>query len=259
MKVVNSDSIPDTCGKIVDCAYKAERAYLDIGTPSDWLFTDDDVQGYVSESNGRIIVSFRGTERSSIKDIATDLRVIPERIGCGAFAHRGAVHSMSKVWPRVLGYLRKKVAEPDLPKTPIDFTGHSLGGMIAQVFAYVWQSHGNRLGRVVLFGSPAAGSADLSLRIRTSAEMFVQVSHCADKVPRLWTPWLMGYRNDAAEHLYIDRQGGIVRNPSDIHRIQDRLTARWERWRQGKSGLALSIGHHSMRTYRNLIVENSHA
>ena len=237
-----------------DYAALAMRAYPRTMPEDEWrraigkafsaqTFAGGDTQGFICQDRGRTIVSFRGTEISSIEDILTDVSAWPKALACRSKVHQGAYDGVGQVLKEILYHLEAR------KDTPIDIIGHSLGGMKAQILAHLLMKQGFQLGRLVTFGSPPAGNQAFSSSLCTVyRNEFIRVVRCADIVPRLKVLWAKGYRH-ANGLYYIDRKGRNWWAPSSNYQVFDRLTAKAKELRP----LSLDLAHHDISEYHNIL------
>jgi len=93
-------------------------------------FPLEDTQAYLAASDRMIVVAFRGTEPSQIRDWLSDSNtpVIPGPAKKG-LVHLGFSRALASVYPEI----RDKVAEVRTNNQTLWFTGHSLGGALAML------------------------------------------------------------------------------------------------------------------------------
>jgi triacylglycerol lipase len=93
-------------------------------------FPLEDTQAYLAASDRMIVVAFRGTEPSQIRDWLSDSNtpVIPGPAKKG-LVHLGFSRALASVYPEI----RNKVAEVRTNNQTLWFTGHSLGGALAML------------------------------------------------------------------------------------------------------------------------------
>lgn len=178
-----------------------------------------DVQCFVYETSDFVEVLFRGSE--SLQDWIVDFQAIahPNSGDCYGI-HRGFLAAFDSI---KAGLVRELKARGD---KPISYTGHSLGGALAQVAAYVlYPVYGLGASSVITFGSPrwcndkVASSYD-SMYATLGAMKLRWVNHkdVVTDVP----PKALGYKHPDDE-VYLDRRGGVHRSPSRMYKM-------WDRW-----------------------------
>lgn len=166
-------------------------------------FARASTQGFVAQTPSSTIVSFRGTEVDSLRDLLTDLKVqlvSEDSTGQGCLVHKGFLHEIQKVEERVGELLR------DAP-TPVYFTGHSLGAALATLAAFRYQGPGPCW--VYAFGSPRVGNemfcTQLEMKCPNRLHRFVN----SQDVVTLLPTEAMGYEHAGEEH-YICASGKIL-------------------------------------------------
>lgn len=139
-----------------------------------------DAQALVTKFNGCTVVAIRGT--ANFEDVITDMRFMPWRDSeyvDGQWCVAGFLKYTRPLINKIMPTLRGDVY----------FTGHSLGGASASIFAAHCYSMGLRPAGLVTFGEPRpgfAGLADLVSRIR--GYRFAIDGDPVDDVPP-WTPF----------------------------------------------------------------------
>jgi hypothetical protein len=108
------------------------------------------------------VLVFRGT--TGYRNWLLDLDVRPERIDAGAIVHRGFLEALRQIWPELQPVLERVAA-------PCFFTGHSMGGALAQLAA---TRHRPRA--VYCFGAPRVGDRSFVAMMRT-IPVFRVVNH----------------------------------------------------------------------------------
>lgn len=124
-----------------------------------WKFTDyctfsiKDTQALVTTNDDVVIIAFRGTEWSKIRDIITDVsaELIAGPLG---FVHAGFKHALDCVWDTMLPVINKYNKNNN--KT-IWITGHSLGAALAVIAAAYLSLSKKFVSGIYTFGQPRTG------------------------------------------------------------------------------------------------------
>lgn len=112
-----------------------------------------------SPGGGAAWLVFRGTEATRLRlvDLAANLLVRPKLWAGAGWVHCGYADALERVRDDA-----RRLAERVSTEVPLYATGHSLGGVLATLYA-AWVSsdrrHGHRLAGLVTFGAPRGGSA----------------------------------------------------------------------------------------------------
>lgn len=158
-----------------DLAYFAEAegapAYLEQLGLNAKLISVGNTQVYVGTNDNHIVVAFRGTESpTSIEGLkdwlltdAANLLILPEgrlgtdlaAAGVGARFHQGFVNAIASVWDPLI-----EAADAERKKNdrPIWITGHSLGGALAVLSAWLFRRKFVNVHQVYTFGGPMIGN-----------------------------------------------------------------------------------------------------
>lgn len=172
--------------------YGARALGLDFVSWHDDAATDTEFA--ILRESGRTWVSVRGT--TSLHDVYTDLRATRRQFraadGDEVRAHAGGYYSALSAAGTIATHLRA------YPWDSVTFTGHSLGGMIAQILAVMMPTRygvGDRRISTVTFGQPRAGCKRFARALRALDGTHARAYHRGDPVPWLpgalsiLTPW----------------------------------------------------------------------
>ncbi|MFT5110628.1 MAG: triacylglycerol lipase [Verrucomicrobiales bacterium] len=176
-------------------------------------FNFEGAQAYILWGEHDTIVACRGTEATDWNDIRADLKVwkvVAETVGK---VHGGFKDEVDHLWPDLEEALESN-------KKPLYFTGHSLGGAMAQICAARCKLSGigSEPLEIQTFGSPRVGDKRYITHCKIKKIRWVNNN---DFVPR-FPPAIFGYRHTGLE-MYIDYEGNIS-GKSGLSRIVDGLS-----------------------------------
>ncbi len=139
------------------------------------LLSVDNTQVYVAESPDHLVVAFSGTEDPTsidgLKDwLLTDamnLLVVPEgrlghdlsAAGVGAKFHKGFVDAIAEIWDPLRDEVETKMKQSD---RPLWITGHSLGGALALLAAWLLRRRFVAVHQIYTYGGPMIGNQKAS-------------------------------------------------------------------------------------------------
>ena len=167
-----------------------------------------------ANDDGQAIISFRGTQADSFRDLVTDATFILETWDRPGRVHSGFSASLSSV----LAPIETWLAETNPARLLL--TGHSLGAALATLLA-ARLTDGQRPIELVTFGSPRVGDAALAATL--GSRVVRRYVNCTDAVALLPPPLI--YSHVRGLH-YIDREGGIhVGDEPAIAMAQDQRAA----------------------------------
>jgi hypothetical protein len=179
------------------------------------LFSVGNTQAWLGVNPDHVIIAFRGTEAPTsldgLKDIlltdAMNLLVVPEgrlghdlaAAGVGARFHKGFVDAIADIWPPLAAAVEAEVKSCD---RPIWITGHSLGGALALLAAWLLKRKFIAVEEVCTFGAPMIGnrSACEAFNRELSGKIHRYVNG-RDPVPKL-----PGLSLVANEFTHVDRE-----------------------------------------------------
>lgn len=139
----------------------------------------DECQALVADWNGRPVVCFRGTQvlqNTSFPELGDDLEVHRMGSPIGGTVHVGFWRPLAALWPEIAAVL---------PSVPPVFTGHSLGGVRAQLAPALLPG---RPTETVSFGAPKGGDSAFWQALGTRPS-FARIVHEEDFAPE-WNPLL---------------------------------------------------------------------
>ena len=171
-------------------------------------------QAYVIRNENDTVVACRGTEANDWNDIRADLKVwkvVAETVGK---VHGGFKDEVDHLWPALEVALREN-------ENPLHFTGHSLGGAMAQICAGRCQLSeiDSEPAEVQTFGSPRVGNKRYITHYDIRKIRWVNNNDFVTRFP----PALFGYRHTGLE-MYIDGDGNIS-GLTGLRRISDGISS----------------------------------
>ncbi len=196
------------------------------------LFSVDNTQAWLGVDEANVVVAFRGTESATtldgLKDIlltdAMNLLVVPEgrlghdlsAAGVGARFHKGFVDAIAEIWTPLLAAVEAELKSND---RPLWITGHSLGGALALLAAWLFKRRFIPVHEVCTFGAPMIGNAAACTAFdREFAGRIFRYVNGRDPVPKLPTLSLV-----ANEFLHVQQERLLGGDPmtgiSDVLRV----------------------------------------
>mgnify|MGYP003109586894 FL=1 len=174
------------------------------------------------------VIAFRGTEKK-LNDILTDLTAIPVPYA-GRMCHAGFVLQHASIWKEIKKHID--------PKKRTMFTGHSLGGALAEMSAAKMNGKHDNI-NLITFGKPNTFLKGFKRPMKLDNQIScVNGSDGVARVPRiLYGP------SKSQTMLYFSNTGPDYINPSKHTRIADR------------GGIKDRVADHSMSDYKKRLKE----
>jgi triacylglycerol lipase len=213
-------------------------------------FPLEDTQAYVAASDDMILVAFRGTEPSKIRDWLSDSNtpVIPGPAGKG-FVHLGFSRALASVYPEI----RAKVQDVHTNDQTLWFTGHSLGGALAMLAAAMMFLEDPKLlaDGVYTFGQPRTCDRLLAgIHDEAFASRHFRFVNNNDVVPQVPPEPVFHHVNAL---MYFDAKGKLHEKMSFVGKLGDSFKGfTSDPFAPGTDG----IRDHSMDTYLELLEKN---
>src|SRR5262245_8521723 len=174
------------------------------------LISVDNTQAYVAASDGHVVVAFRGSENPATLDglkdwlmtNAMNLLILPTgplgadfaAAGVGARWHQGFVTAITEIWDPLFAATTEQLKAKD---RPLWVTGHSLGGALALLAAWLFLRRTVLVHQVYTFGAPMVGNKDVAAAFnREYAGKVFRFINSPDPVPLL--PMMSLVANDFA-------------------------------------------------------------
>ncbi len=215
-------------------AKAAELAYKPAGTARKtakrWGFTNFEffdkrgTQAFVAGNADMILVAFRGTEPTKVKDWMTDAK-IRKNPAFGGRVHRGFLGGLRKVWGHgnsgMIGAIRKFRDDGQT----IWITGHSLGAALATLAAAGCRAERLPVQGIYTYGSPRVGSKAFQKKFDKSFKKktfrFVNNNDVVTRVP----PRALKYKH-VGTLRYIDHNHRIQKDIGLWKKFLDRIKGR---------------------------------
>ena len=172
-------------------------------------------EAYVGTNAEHIVVAFRGTESPAtldgLKDLllndARNLLIVPSgrlgtdfiAAGVGARMHQGFINGLAEIWDPIL---ERVSAELKASERPLWLTGHSLGGALALLAAWLFLRRFVNVHQIYTFGVSMIGNKDAAAAFdrELKGKVFRYVN-TEDPVPQLPTLSLL-----ANEFSHCDKE-----------------------------------------------------
>lgn len=163
-----------------------------------------DTQALVARTRQAILVAFRGTEPTRLKDLLTDvdLELVPGSLGD---VHRGFWRSLGSIWDP----LQRAIASLQDGRRHLWLTGHSLGGALAQLAVARLIEMRRPVQGLYTYGAPRCGSLQFADEYDRHARHYsFRIVNEADIIPDV-APKFLGFEH-SGRHCQLDKQGRLL-------------------------------------------------
>lgn len=229
-----------------DLSYRNESAIKDQVTK--WGFGEfrffenkkSEKQAFIAADGKALLVSFRGTDQTEIKDWLADLNFFLEP-GPWGKVHGGFQYALSSIWPEMNAFLKPLLDS----SRKLMITGHSLGGAMAVLAAADLIKAGQPVHNLYTFGQPKVGDTAFASEIDKKIKFcYCRFVNHNDIVPRILPSMIGGYCH-AGQKFYFDSKGKL--NPYSFWQLEflDQWLYKWA----PKKILEEDIGDHMMPAY----------
>lgn len=173
-------------------------------------FQSELAHGYAAGNADMVLVAFRGTDPSDLKDWMTDLDAEPVGF-LGGLVHLGFLRSVRTVWDQVTD----AIAALQTNGQSIWFTGHSLGAAQATVaVAKLRLEQARPINGLYTYGSPRVGDTALTQTFdQNFASQTFRFVNDSDVVTRVPCRDPFGYRH-CGTLMFFDESGALQ---TDVH------------------------------------------
>jgi triacylglycerol lipase len=237
------------------------------------LFSVGNTQAYVATNAEHIVVAFRGTEAPTslegIKDwLLTDacnLLIVPEgrlgtdlaAAGVAARFHQGFVDAIAAIWDPVYQTVDREMKDAE---RPLWITGHSLGGALALLAAWLFLRRTIAVHQIYTFGGPMVGNEfAVAAFDREFAGKISRYVNDADPVPKLPTISLIANQYAHCQKEIVLGIGGVAAAAAGLfHDLAGKTTDGFlsaalldDLW----NGVTQRVRAHGMNSYRKLLAD----
>ena len=209
---------------------KQELTKTSFSMEGDKPFSGKSTQCYVIQNDRLVILAFRGTEfrqpdelPKRWHDVASDWLAdadfsLVEFDGGDGDVHQGFHKALNEVWTPLSATLQ--ALRQAQPERPIWFTGHSLGGALAQLAA----ARFGRARAVYTFGSPQVGDHKFATQYRPTHYRVVNNNDGVAGTQLFgFYRVLPGFYEHTGELIYLDRNGLLQTDAGTLERLADGL------------------------------------
>lgn len=176
---------------------------------------DNVVRAIIRSIDGEKVCGFAGTDPTQIHDLLTDVNAVPKSIPEIGWGHGGIFHAMLN---------SVEMLDEVVGDDPAWLCGHSLGGGLAEAYAYYRIISGKPILGLITFGKPMITIGPRAGRI-IQGKPVTLYRHASDVIPLLpiRVPLLIEYTHPAVM-TQLGKPGPSV-DWSDIHGAIDRELA----------------------------------
>jgi hypothetical protein len=235
---------------------------IEVGHTQCWLATNDE----------HVVCAFRGTEAPTSLDglqdwllaDAVNLLILPSgrlgtdfaAAGVDARFHKGFLDALSSIWDQVFAGVKEELNKSD---RPLWLTGHSLGGALAVLAAWLFDCKTINVHQVYTFGGPMVGNKVAAAAIdKAFPNKIFRYVNLVDPVPML--PTLSMVANDyvhcqKAVGLGVAEGEGLPGMFKDLAGKAVDGVLSGELLKDFWAGITARLGAHAMDTYRKVMKE----
>jgi triacylglycerol lipase len=182
---------------------------------------ETDTQALVGSTRQAIVIAFRGTEPTKLKDLLTDAELTMVSGPLGK-VHEGFWESLEGIWDK----LERAIASRQDGKRPIWFTGHSLGGALAQLAVARLIKEDRPAQGLYTYGAPRCGDTRFASQFnRLARQSSFRVVNEADIIPDV-APKFLGFEHSGRFCQLDDRGRMLIDTPPKtglLHFLEETL------------------------------------
>jgi len=141
-------------------------------------YDESGTQAILLSNDKFLVLAFRGTEATSIKDIKADAKANTTSCESGGRIHSG----FSAAYDNVALNILERLKDPSIFHLPLFITGHSLGGALATVAAKKLIHQGG-IAACYTFGAPRVGDEQWISKIKSPIYRLVNAADCVTMLP----------------------------------------------------------------------------
>ena len=212
----------------------------------------DDGWAYIVEGPTIVVVAFRGTRTAANWKTNFNVRMRhPEGTDPQLFVHEGFLTAFNALSDGAdgIGAVLRRIEGATPPSVPIYFTGHSLGGALAQIATAKFGS--DRVAACYTFGSPRVGSAFFDLWVKPPSYRVVNYADLVPQIPLFGPALPLRFYRHSGDPRYLPEHdnGSLYRyQPGTVTRLLQVLKGVLQLLR---SGSVLGIEDHACTQYES--------
>jgi len=203
-----------------DCTIKRIEALKK--NPHGYLINRGDAQATVFVKGNEVTIAFQGT--ASNADVLSDLDGV---LQLGGRVHKGFFEMYHNILPELTQILEQHQKEIGSDKLKINFTGHSMGGALAQITAhhFAHTTLAPNINQIVTFGAPACFSKQHAQEYNaTIGDKTLRVHNPLDPISGQWTERL-NYTHAGNEMVLAITDESSIPNPLKHHYMSTYLAS----------------------------------
>ena len=141
-------------------------------------FDSNGTQAILISTDKFLVLAFRGTESTSIKDIKSDAKANTTTCDSGGKIHSGFKSAFEEVALDIQEFINQE----EYSSIPLFITGHSLGGALATIAAKKLK-HAGGIAACYTYGAPRVGDEKWISNIKTPVYRIVNAADCVTMMP----------------------------------------------------------------------------